>query len=163
WRLVGQASSLPLLRQAGSLPHDPPAARQPGDPPMTLTCSLSVVLRLEENGPQVTREPVTDADLAEALGQGWLQDRLRRGRPAAAEPFTLTAKNLPLAYLRVPLPPLLRRARTVGEVDGRWLPVLFTEEALTRCERFARKGAASQPPIETGAVQIGPLCSCPET
>ena len=51
---------------------------------MTPNCSLSVVLRLEENGPEVTREAVTEADLAEAVCEAWLQCCLRRGRPDVA-------------------------------------------------------------------------------
>ncbi len=214
--------------------------------------ALSVALRLDENGPEVALEAVTEADLAEALSEAWLQCCLRKGRPevpiddfqprllpllrkdgrgcagfaleidapggeiprcefttrsvasaamraaqrlltaggmkedqtyfyeliASGRPmlpvprrdgiddigtFTVTAKHPLLAYLRVPLAPLLRRARTVGTVDQRDLHVFYTEEALARTERFARKGAAHEPPIETGAVQIGPLCSCPES
>jgi hypothetical protein len=214
--------------------------------------ALSVALRLDENGPEVALEGVTEADLAEAVTEAWLQCCLRKGHPdvaiddfhprllplvrkdgprcsgfaleidtpsgetarceftarsvasaatraaqrllnaggrkadetyyyellASRRPmlpvpphdgaekigtFTVTAKHPPLTYLRVPLPPLLRRARTVGQVDQRDMHVFYTEEALARTERFARKGAAQEPPIETGAVQIGPLCSCQET
>jgi hypothetical protein len=89
------------------------------------------------------------------------------GRPplrvAAAAGMKLSARTAPPAYESVELPPLLERARTVGEVDDRCHPVFYTEEALARAERLARRGADSQPPIESGAVLIGPLCSCPRT
>jgi hypothetical protein len=87
----------------------------------------------------------------------------RRGEAPAVEAISVTARNPTLTYLDVLLPPLLRQARTVGAVDERSYHVFYTEEALARAERCARKGARSQPPIETGAVLIGPLCSCPET
>src|SRR5262245_21676106 len=44
--------------------------------------------------------------------------------------IVVISKAQPLGYLTVPLPPLLRQARTVGTLDDRWLPVLFTEPAF---------------------------------
>jgi hypothetical protein len=41
--------------------------------------------------------------------------------------------------------------------------VLFTEAALASSERFARKGAALQGRVETGAVLAGPLATCPDS
>ncbi len=87
----------------------------------------------------------------------------RAASSAALAGMKLSGRTPPPAYEEVELPPLLERARTVGELDERCCPVFYTEEAWARAERLARKGADSQPPIETGAVLIGPLCSCPRT
>jgi hypothetical protein len=88
---------------------------------------------------------------------------LRAAAPAGPAGMKLSARPAPPAFEAVELPPLLERARAVGEADERCYPVLYTEQALARAERLARKGADVQPPIETGAVLIGPLCSCPRT
>lgn len=77
--------------------------------------------------------------------------------------FTVTARSTPLAHLTVPIGPLVERAETVGEIDDRVTPVFYTADALLRAQRYARKGADDRPPTETGAVLVGPLCSCPET
>src|SRR5438067_866416 len=55
------------------------ATLQPSALPQTQT--IWVVLRLDENGPEVTREPVTDADLTDAHSELWLGSCLRRGQP----------------------------------------------------------------------------------
>lgn len=77
--------------------------------------------------------------------------------------FAVTAKNPPLEYRTTSLAPLLARSRVVGNLDDRSYPVFITEEALADAERYARMGAGKNPPVETGAVLIGPLCSCPDT
>jgi len=83
--------------------------------------------------------------------------------PADDEPqFTIRTKNTPLAYLSVPIKPLLARAQAMGSVD-KTFPVFYTAEALKSAQRVAQKGADDQPPTETGGVLLGPLCSCPET
>ena len=69
----------------------------------------------------------------------------------------------PIAYVRRPLGELRRGARTVGELAADDPPVFFTEEGLTHAESIARRGARSQPPLETGGVLIGFLGSCPES
>jgi hypothetical protein len=81
----------------------------------------------------------------------------------AAQEFTITAKHPLLHHVTVPLAPLLAQARTVGSVDDRMCHVFFTVDALERTEKFARRGADQNPPVETGAILIGNLCSCPET
>jgi hypothetical protein len=212
----------------------------------------SVGLRRAEDGPEVTREPVSDVDQAEARSEAWLHCALRRGLPdlpfddfaprlvplfkkdggpgctgfaleadapggaavrcafsvlsadraaaraarrlvaagsleadaayyfqltaarrpalpapcAAGDPGKLidvTSRPQPLAYGKVPLAPLLERATTVGDLDERSYHVFFTAAALAAAERCSRKGAAHQPPVETGAVLIGPLCWCRES
>lgn len=212
---------------------------------MTASPALTVVLRREKGGPELTREPVGESDLHDLHSEFWLAECLRRGRPdvpledfpyrlvpllkdggprcsglamegpggarreftvhsasgvaeravrrlieskelgsgdvyyyglqvenrprrrtaqdEAMPMFTCTTRTSPLSYLTVPLPPLQARARKVGTLDDQDFPVFYTEAALTRVERFARKGAASNPPIETGTILIGPLCRCPDT
>ncbi len=249
------------------------------------TWDFAMALRLEENGPEVTREPVRESDLSDAYSEVWFVDFLRKGRPdvaleelrmaiepifrdgsalcrgydvsawaardpsaasagrgasetgagrgagasdaptarraftmkslrlvavraarrllatgamkdgdiyyyelAAARrpgdapatslapapplapgdasdhaPFAVETRREPLAYVTARLAPLLDRARPLGDAGGAAHHVFFTEHALTRAERFARKGARLQPAVETGAVLVGPLCSCPET
>ena len=91
-------------------------------------------------------------------------------QPAAARPeraveggITFTSREAPLRFLSVPLRDLLARAVRVGpDLEG-VSPVFYTREAFDLAERFARRGAAGNPPRETGAVLIGPLCACPET
>jgi hypothetical protein len=67
--------------------------------------------------------------------------------------------------LHTPLAPLVERAEEVnaeyGVADD--YPVFFTREAREKAESAARRGALSRPPVETGGLFVGPLCSCPET
>lgn len=223
----------------------PPAdsAPEPVEP-----ADLAVILRRENHGPELAREPVLDGDLADARATQWRDGWLRKGQPgvpfealsfrmvprflngsgprcesllleasdrsgqtfcrelapeafhdvatrgaqplleagvlkpedlyyyevavqrrppAAADDvvpsFTVTSKNPPLAYLKVPLKPLLERAKAIGPVEDGEFPVIFTAEAVLEAERYARKGVDADPPAETGAVLIGSLCACPET
>jgi hypothetical protein len=211
--------------------------------------ALSVVIRLDKDGPEATREPVRDADLDDARSELWLAGCLRKGHPEVpfedmpsrliplvkqekqprccgfvlettnpsgvttrcefsmsavssvairaanrllqsgiieagdryfyevvadtphpdssasrtiTEDFKVKFRKPPLRVLPLSIQPLLNRARTVGEVDDRWYHVFYTEEALNKAERLARKGGVHQPPQETGAVLVGPLCSCPQ-
>jgi hypothetical protein len=89
----------------------------------------------------------------------------RAASAAAAheQTFSATRKTKPLEYLTRPLAPLLARATFVGEPSSEAFPVFYTEAAFEKTERLARQGAQANPPIETGAVLIGVLCSCPET
>jgi hypothetical protein len=68
------------------------------------------------------------------------------------------------AHLRLPLRHLLDRAQagTPCDADAPY-PIFFTRSARDRAERISRKGADATPPVETGGLLIGPLCSCPET
>jgi hypothetical protein len=72
-------------------------------------------------------------------------------------------KTQPLTFLTVPVRPLMEAATPKGELDEEALPVFYLNAAFDKAERFARKGAALNPPVETGAVLIGSLCSCPDT
>jgi len=84
-------------------------------------------------------------------------------RPPEAAPFTVTARRRAPTFLSLPLRTLLERAEALGPQDGDWFPVFYTRDAFAKAERFSRRGAASDPPVETGAVLVGPVCSCPET
>jgi hypothetical protein len=74
----------------------------------------------------------------------------------------VTVTQKPLEYLTVPVGPLLTKAEPVGPLDG-WGHLFITREALADAERLSRRGAADQPPTESGAVLVGSCCSCPET
>ncbi len=220
-------------------------ATQPPQP-TTMQWLLTTTLQLEEAGPEVEREAVTDADLAELRGEAWLSGCLRKGRPelplaemkfrilpifktagtsrcggfqlravipgleeirrtytifslsdvaaraaerlvltgkvrelgtyyfeihaeretVSAEPpplFTAVARTKPLQVVKLPLPSLLKQARAHGTESREHYPVFYTEEALAKAERFARKGAERTKPVETGGMLLGPLCACPET
>jgi hypothetical protein len=71
-------------------------------------------------------------------------------------------KHTPLSYREVPLPSLLKEAEAVGAVDG-WTPIFYTRNTFIKADQFARVGAAKRPPVETGAVILGLLCTCPDT
>jgi hypothetical protein len=77
--------------------------------------------------------------------------------------LSATFKTKPLTYLERPLAPLVSRATPIGEISADAFPVFYTQAAFAKTERLARQGAAANPPIETGAVLIGVLCSCPES
>jgi len=212
--------------------------------------ALTVLLRTESKGALLTREPVTPADLSEAVSETWLELFLRQGQPGIPFPglpaqlipifltgtqcsgfalevthpdgqtaqrefsmrslrpvaeraaqrlvetgvlkpgqqyvyevvfergrkpalspkwgedqFNVTIKQAPLPYLSVPFRPLLQQARPENSVEEGLFPVFYTDKALAKAERYARKGGAAtgHPPVETGAVLVGPLCSCPES
>jgi hypothetical protein len=69
----------------------------------------------------------------------------------------------PLLYRLVPLAPFLSASEEVDEGAGSLHTVIYTRSALLRAERASRRGVAANPPIETGALLIGSLCSCPDT
>jgi hypothetical protein len=78
-------------------------------------------------------------------------------------PFSMETRCRPLVALEVPLAPLLRLTEPVGEVTSEFFPVFYTAGAFLRAERYSRKGASCRPPVETGAVLVGTLCSCPDS
>lgn len=89
--------------------------------------------------------------------------RVASAAAAAESPVTATLKTKPLEHLTRPLAPLLAQATLIGEANAEAFPVFYTEAAFAKTERLARQGAEANPPVETGAVLIGVLCSCPDT
>jgi hypothetical protein len=69
----------------------------------------------------------------------------------------------PLQYLTYELESLMSQAHPEGEPNSEHFPVFYTADAYQRAERFARRGADTHPPRETGAALIGSACSCPES
>jgi hypothetical protein len=93
-----------------------------------------------------------------------LDARSRPVNPAAAiGSFATSVKSPPLNYLRVPLRSLLAAATAVNVNEDDRFPVFYLEAALTRAEKFSRRGAAAVPPVETGGVLIGSLCACEDS
>jgi hypothetical protein len=72
-------------------------------------------------------------------------------------------KTQRLTCLNAPLRPLIEAATPVSEIDEEAFAVFYTKEAFAKAERFARQGARAHPPIETGAVLVGWLCTCPDS
>ncbi len=84
--------------------------------------------------------------------------------PPADSLFAVTATMEPLRFLEVPLDELLTRATPTGPpAKASEFPVFYTRAALEQAERFARRGARWERPVETGAVLVGTLCSCPHS
>jgi hypothetical protein len=83
--------------------------------------------------------------------------------PKVSGPFAMTTQARPLVSLAVPLATLAAVADRIGNTANDTYPVFYTEKAFRMAERYARKGAQSTPPVETGAVLLGSLCSCPES
>jgi hypothetical protein len=77
--------------------------------------------------------------------------------------FELKVSQVPLKYRLVPIRMLQNNASVSGTIIEQDYPVFYTRKALAKCDTFARKGAVFNPPIETGCVLCGSLCSCPET
>jgi hypothetical protein len=75
----------------------------------------------------------------------------------------ITFQDPPLRFLRQRLAPLLERARPLGKGIPGQFTVFFTEEAFADAEHFARQGADSDPPVESGAALAGFLGSCPDS
>ena len=113
------------------------------------------------------------ADKVLTLDDKWSYELVVDDRPAARATtvdtavtemsFSTDAKPAPLKYLSRPLKHLRQNAEAVGEPSDLHFPVLYTASAYERSQRFARRGGESQPPRETGAILVGPPCSCPET
>ncbi len=124
---------------------------------------------------RLTAERVTPADArgAGATGSGAGANgasgaSVASGAAASAvlddAPFTMTTQSAAPRYLSVPIAPLLARGTAIGgPVAEGSHRVFYTAQAFARAERFARKGGQRVPAVETGAVLVGPLCSCPET
>jgi hypothetical protein len=87
-------------------------------------------------------------------------------RPRAIEPvaqFSIAASRAPLTYAIHPIDDLVRGAEVCGPLDAHNLPVFYLRNARERAETFARRGAGQHPPVETGAVLVGMLASCPDS
>ena len=65
--------------------------------------SLGIVLRRSADGPTLLDEPVTEADLAEARSEAWLNGFLRQGHP-----------DLPLEAVTTRIAPLFTEDRCIG-------------------------------------------------
>lgn len=74
-----------------------------------------------------------------------------------------TMRTRPLTPIEVELAPLLRRATPIGPTIEHAGPfeVFYTAAALADAERCARLGVQVHPPVETGGVLVGFLCTCP--
>ncbi len=84
--------------------------------------------------------------------------------PAETRRIRLTAKSRPLTFLDLPLTRLTGGRKAGGTMaDKTRYPVFYTSSAIEQARRVARKGAASDPGVETGAMLAGPLCFCPRT
>jgi uncharacterized protein with PIN domain len=105
--------------------------------------TLRVVVHPESRDRVLAEEPVTDADLAEARSEAWLDGFLRRGLP-----------DLPLAALRTRLRPLVAEDRCNGyellaEAGGRsWVHDFDIESlshvALRASRRLVREGLLAE-------------------
>lgn len=94
---------------------------------------------------------------------------VRVGAPAevasgAGTRIEFEERSAPLVHVSHPLAPLLARAEWCGPRPAADQPaVFFTRSARERAELLSRKGAAATPPMETGCVLVGLLCSCPDS
>ncbi|KYK23607.1 hypothetical protein AYK24_07290 [Thermoplasmatales archaeon SG8-52-4] len=71
-------------------------------------------------------------------------------------------ESKPLRYIQLPLDSILDKA-TGNNINGNTYPVFYTNEAFEKAEKMARKGACLNPAVETGALLIGVLGSCPKS
>jgi len=83
--------------------------------------------------------------------------------PAPESRPVARAKSLPLRYRLAPLAPFLKASLEVDKGAGSLHSIIYYRSALEQAERASRRGAAFNPPVETGAFLIGSLCSCPDT
>ena len=83
---------------------------------------------------------------------------------APGEMLQSTVNRAPLPIRRSGLlPSLIAQARTIGEPDPAFFPILITREAHDKAETLARAGASAEPPVETGAILVSELWSCVKT
>jgi hypothetical protein len=88
------------------------------------------------------------------------RDAMGQNEPVKGEPSKI--KYAPLIYREVSISPLIKRATAVGTVDE-GIPIFFKKHTYMTAERFSRKGARYNPPVESGAVVLGWLGACPDT
>jgi hypothetical protein len=112
--------------------------------------------------------PLVAAGVLQA-GQNYTYDVAIDASAAAPSPTSeagiamgMSVRSAPLAYLKVPLRGLLRRATPMALLDDEVFPVFYTQEAFAKAEACARHGAQREPPVETGGVLLGSLIACPD-
>lgn len=67
-------------------------------------------------------------------------------------------------FAPVALGPLQEGAEAVDiEADDTDYPVFFTRSAHELADRISRRGAESDPPVETGGLLTGTICACPDS
>jgi hypothetical protein len=66
-----------------------------------------------------------------------------------------------LTYVLGALEPLLASAACIHPTEINDCQVFYTTSAFAKAEGCARKGASSQPPVESGGVLVGSLCASP--
>jgi hypothetical protein len=71
-------------------------------------------------------------------------------------------ESKPLNYVRLSLESLFAQAG-YKKIEDDAYPVFYTNTAFEKAEKIARKGAYINPSVETGALLIGVLGSCPKT
>ncbi len=77
--------------------------------------------------------------------------------------FTLTQKKKdPLRCIKAPVAPLLEKS-TPRQAEYVQFPVFYTISAFEKAENIARKGGQFDQPVETGALIVGILGSCPDS
>ena len=81
----------------------------------------------------------------------------------SATQFSMAVSREPLTYAVQPIDELVRRADVSGQLEASCLPVFYLRKALRSAETIARRGAERHPPVETGAILIGSLASCPDS
>jgi hypothetical protein len=90
-------------------------------------------------------------------------DLTESAEPPQPNPPKVTVKSPPLNFLSLPLRPLLKEGRAVGELDEDAFHVFYTEGALGAAERYSRKGTQVSGGVETGAALAGFLCLASDT
>jgi hypothetical protein len=85
------------------------------------------------------------------------------GPDPKARGLKISTRRKPPRYATTRLAPILAETRAVGNVSGAYFPVIFSESAHGKAEHYSRKGAAHEPPLESGALLIGRLCACPDS
>jgi hypothetical protein len=121
-----------------------------------------------------TLEPLADRLAAGLVAQGALAAAapfryvVQVAVPPAGDPAATDAPpcRLPLVVVRLPLRPLLARARRVDAAAAEpadFFPVIFTADCLRLTEKLCRSGARLSPAVESGCALVGALASCPES
>ena len=97
------------------------------------------------------------------LTLGKPDEGLAEAAPQEGRDVVITTQTATLNYTTVRLAPLLSNSTAIGPHEDDVGQVFYTERAFEAAERFSRQGGNHQPPIETGCMAIGTLCSCPQS